>query len=213
MAIAAVCMLIGVLIVTQLRVHQTASQALQAATESDLSQIVNNLDSEINALRAEAADLRLQLFKIERASNDSGAILKETSKNLDKLKVIAGLTKVDGPGIRVLITDEDRLLNSYDLIDIISELRNGRAEAISINGIRVVIKTGITQNGGNIFIDRKSVSPPYEVLAIGDPEALHKALVIAGGIRDMLYPLPGVSLYINKEADISINAMVSKNPE
>lgn len=210
-AIAAVCMLIGVLIVTQLRVQQTSSPALQAATESDLGQIASNLDREIHALRAERADLQLQLFKIERASNDSGAVMEESSKNLNKLKVIAGLTKVKGPGIWVRITDADKLLNAYDLIDIVTELRSGGAEAISINNIRVVAKTGITQNDDSVFIGRQSISPPYEVLAIGDPEVLHKALVIPGGARDALCQLPEVSLYINKETDIYINSVVSKN--
>ena len=207
-AIATICILIGVLIVTQLRVQQTASQALQAATESDLSQIVSNLDNEINALRAEAADLRLQLFKIERVSNDSSEIMKESAKNLNKLKIIAGLTKVRGQGIRVVITDENKSLNFYDLVDTVTELRSGGAEAISINGIRVIARTGITQNENGISVGRKSISPPYIVLAIGDPEVLHEALAIAGGIRDTLYSLPGVSFYITKENDIRINAAV-----
>jgi len=210
LAIAAVCMLIGVLIVTQLRTHQTASQALQLATESDLSQLVSNLNNEINTLKVEAINLQLQLFKIERASNDSSAIMEESAKNLNNLKIIAGLAKASGPGIRILVTDEDRALNSYDLIDIVTELRVGGAEAISINGIRVVAGTGILQNDESISVAKKSVTPPYEVLAIGNPDVLHDAIVIAGGIRDKLASLSGVSFYITKEMEIKIDSAVKK---
>jgi uncharacterized protein YlxW (UPF0749 family) len=206
-AIALVAALLGILIVTQLRANQTASQALQTASESDLSQIVGNLNNEINMLRAEAANLRLQLFKIERTSNDSASIMKESSKNLNNLKIIAGVTKVSGPGIKIQITDDNSSLNSYDLVDLITELRVGGAEAISINGIRIVARTGIMQDNRGIFIDQKPVSPPYEVLTIGEPEVLYEALVIAGGIRDKLTALSGVSFYITKENSVLIDSV------
>lgn len=208
-AIAAVTMLLGILIVTQLRVHQSATQALQNATESDLTQIVSKLDGEINTLRVEAADLRLQLFKIEQASNNSAEVMTESSKNLNNLKIIAGLTKVYGPGIKALVTDEDATLRAYDMVDIITELRVGGAEAISINGIRIVAATGISETQEAIFINQKQVAAPYEVLAIGNPEVIHDALVIPGGIRDKLSSLTGVSLYITKDAEIKINAASS----
>lgn len=197
-------MLIGILLATQFRVQQTASQVLQDATESDLSQIVSNLNSEINNLKAETSDLRLQLFKIQRASHDSAAVMQESSKNLNNLKIIAGLTKVDGPGIKVEVTDANKSLNSNDLVGIITELRVGGAEATSINGVRVVATTGIMQRGSGIFVDGKPVSPPYEFLAIGDPDVLHEALVITGGIRDNLSSLSGVSFYITKEDVLTI---------
>ncbi len=208
-AIAAVCMVIGILLATQFRVQQTASQVLQDATESDLSQIVSNLNSEINNLRAETSDLRLQLFKIQRTSHDSTAVIKETSKNLNNLKIIAGLTKVAGPGVKVEVTDENKSLNSNDLVGIITELRVGGAEAISINGTRVIAKTGIMQRGSAIFVDGAPVSPPYELIAIGDPDVLHEALVITGGIRDNLSSLSGVSFYITKENNLRIGPLAS----
>lgn len=208
-AIAAVCMLIGILLATQFRVQQTASQALQDASESDLSQIVSNLNNEINNLRAETSDLRLQLFKIQRTSHDSAAVIKESSKNLNNLKIIAGLTKVAGPGVRVVVTDENKSLNSNDLVGIITELRVGGAEAVSINGIRVIANTGIMQRGSAIFVDGTPVSPPYELLAVGDPEVLHEALVITGGIRDNLSSLSGVSFYITKENNLRIDPVAS----
>lgn len=210
LAIAAVCMLIGILIATQLRAQQTASSALKAATETDLTEIVSNLNGEVSMLRAEAADLRLQLFKTERQSSSSRETLEDSFKNLNNLRIIAGVTKVRGSGIKVLVTDEQNSLNSYDLIDIVNELRIGGAEAISINGIRVVASTGIEQGQDAIFIDQKNIAQPYEVLAIGEPELLNDALVIAGGIRDKLTSLEGVSFYLTKEADITINSGVAK---
>lgn len=211
LAIAAVCMLIGILIVTQLRAQQTSSQSLQSATESDLSHIVSNLNNEINMLRAEAANLRLQLFKIERASNDSSAIMKESVNNLNNLRIIAGLTKVRGPGIKIRVIDDNKSLNSYDLVDIITELRVGGAEAIAVNGVRIVSQTGITKQEQDVYIDQKLISPPYEILAIGNTDVLHESLTLAGGVRDKLSSLKGVSFYITKENNIRIDSVVKSS--
>lgn len=210
LAIAAVTMVIGFLIVMQIRVQQTAGQALQAATEEDLGEIASNLNNQINMLKAETASLKLQLFEIERANKDSSTILNESSKSINNLKILAGITEVRGPGIRVRINDENGLLTSSDLVDIVSELRGGGAEAISINGIRVVSHTGIIQSKG-MFVDQKLITPPYEILAIGDSQMLYDALTINGGVRDKLTPLSGVSFYLNKEDDLQINPVISAN--
>ncbi|MDI6715693.1 MAG: DUF881 domain-containing protein [Actinomycetota bacterium] len=206
LAISAVCVLLGILIVIQLRAQQSASQALQAATESDLTQIVSNLNNEVSLLKAEANSLRLQLFKIERLSSDSSAVMKESIKNLNNLKIIAGLTGVEGPGVTADIEDKEKAINSYDLVDIITELRVGGAEAISINGIRIVADSGITQDSKGVWIDKKLVTPPYQIVAIGDPEVLYETLAIAGGIKDKLSSLVGVSFNITKESSVVINA-------
>lgn len=208
-AIALVCALIGLLIVTQLRVQQSGAQALQAATESDLGEILSNLNNEINTLKAETMGLKLQLYQIEKVNNDSSAIMRESEKNLNNLKIIAGLSKVTGPGINVQITDENRAINANDLVDIITEIRVGGAEAISLNGIRVVSSTGIIINERGIFVNGRMVSPPYEVLAVGDPDVLQESLAIAGGIKDKLSSLSGVTFNIFKNENININAVVT----
>jgi uncharacterized protein YlxW (UPF0749 family) len=202
---------IGLLIVTQLRAQQSAGQVLQSATEADLGQLVSSLNNEINTLRAETAGLKLQLYKIERINHDSKAVMEESIKNLNNLKVIAGLTQVRGSGIRAQISDDENALTSTDIVDIITELRSGGAEAISINGVRIIGSTGIKQNNHGIFIDGTMITPPYEVLAIGESEVLTEALTIAGGIRDKLSSLSGVSFFIHKENSIRINAARGKS--
>ncbi len=208
-AIAAVALLIGLLIVTQIRVQQNASKALQASTEEDLGRIVSSLNNETNMLRVESAQLKLQLFKIERDSNDSSAVMKDSFKNLNNLKIIAGLTQVTGPGIRIQITDENLDITASDLLDIITELRVGGAEAIEINGARVVARTGVREDKDGIYVDQKLVSQPYEVLAIGEPEGLNGELIIAGGVRDKVSAHSGVTFNITKENNIIINSVAS----
>jgi len=189
----------------QIRAQQSSSATLQTASESDLSQIVGNLNSEIYALKAENADLRLQLFKIERANNDSAAVMSESFKNLNNLKIIAGLTTVVGPGVKVRVLDRNNSINENDLVDIITELRVGGAEAISINGIRIVTQTGVTKKGQRIFVGDYQISAPYEISAIGNPDVLQETLAIAGGIKDKLSSLTGVKASIAKNSMININ--------
>jgi len=210
LAIAAVAMLIGILIVTQIRVQHNAARSLQASTEEDLGKIVSGLNSEINLLRAESANIKLQLYKIEQKNEDSSAIMEESFKSLSNLKIIAGLSGVTGPGLRVQVSDENNELEASDLYDIINELRAGGAEAISVNGIRVIAKTGVRQTQEGIFLDDKIIAPPYEIIAIGEPEGLYGELTIAGGIRDTISSaLQGVSFEIAKEDELMISAIVS----
>jgi uncharacterized protein YlxW (UPF0749 family) len=208
-AIGAVCLLIGLMVVMQLRAQQSTSRALQAATESDLSQIVGNLNGEIYALKAESADLRLQLFKIERANNDSSAVMTESFKNINNLKILAGLTKASGPGVKVRVTDRENSINANDIVDIITELRVGGAEAIAINGVRVVAQSGVAKKGRSIYIGDNQISAPFEISAIGNTDVLQETLAIAGGVRDKLSSLTGVDVSITKMNSIQISATTS----
>jgi len=210
LAIAAVAMLIGILIVTQIRVQHSAERSLQASTEEDLGKIVSGLNSEINLLKAESADIKLQLYKIEQKSEDSSAIMEESFKSLNNLKIIAGLSGVTGPGVRVQVADENNELEATDLNDIINELRAGGADAISVNGVRVIARTGIRQTREGLYLGNRPIAPPYEITAIGEPEGLYGELTIAGGIRDTLSSsLQGVSFDITKESELIIDTTVS----
>lgn len=210
-AIALVCMLIGFLLVTQLKTNQSAAQALREATESDLSQLVGNLKTEISTLKAENLELKLRLFQMERVNHDSSTIMRESYKTFNNLRIIAGLTAVSGQGIVVQLSDRNRVLNANDLVDIITELRVGGAEAVSVNGIRVVADTGLMQSSRGIFVETKLISPPYEILAIGEPSVLYEALAIAGGVRDKLSSLSGVTFKVKKDDDVRITALSSKD--
>jgi uncharacterized protein YlxW (UPF0749 family) len=198
--------LIGFLLVTQLREQRSAIHSLREASEKDLGQIVRDLNTETNALRLEKARLELQLLKIERTAADNKTVLQEASKRLANLKILAGIGEVKGPGIRIIVTDEKKVLTDLDLYDLINEIRAAGSEAISVNGYRLTAESSFSLINGEIILAGKRIAPPYEIKVIGRPETLYQGLVLPGGIRDSLTSLEGVSFYITKEKDLLVAA-------
>lgn len=59
-----------------------------------------------------------------------------------------------------------------DILKIVNELKNAGAEAISINGQRVILTTSIICGGNTININGERIGSPFEIKAIGLPESL-----------------------------------------
>lgn len=202
--ISIVLAITGLLLVTQLRGQSSFSNNIQAQTQRDLGEIIKNQNFEVEALRREITNNTIQLYKYSQTTADKKVILKEATKNLQVLKILAGLTGAKGQGVIIRIEDRGHLLNNHDLLDVIQELRSAGAEAMSINNQRVVAGSPFEQGQEFIKVNSVKLIPPYEIKAIGEPEILYQAIAIGGGARDTLSSLSGVSVKISKEREIMI---------
>lgn len=97
----------------------------------------------------------------------------------------AGLTAVKGSGIVMTLNDaavpgemalEDYIIHDSDIVPLLNDLRMAGAEAISINGERVLAMTKTVCAGPTILINSSRYPVPFEFKAIGDPEILYDAL-------------------------------------
>jgi uncharacterized protein YlxW (UPF0749 family) len=68
------------------------------------------------------------------------------------------------------------IIHDYDLRDVLNALWAAGAEAISLNSERIVTTSSLYCVGTTILCNATRLSPPYEVRAIGDPEALEAAV-------------------------------------
>ena len=94
------------------------------------------------------------LDKIE-SNEEASEILDE---ELKKSQLILGTTDVVGEGVVITLTDtEDHPIKASDLIDLLNELRYAGAEAISINGIRVINMTDIADidSGKSVKLEKQ----------------------------------------------------------
>jgi uncharacterized protein YlxW (UPF0749 family) len=99
---------------------------------------------------------------------------------LNQLKVFNGAVEVYGPGVQVTL---DGPVTVLDLQDMLNELRNAGAEALAINGQRLIASSSIEPIAeGGIVIDGVEARRPYVFIAIGDPAALETALMRPGGL-------------------------------
>ncbi|HCJ57426.1 MAG TPA: hypothetical protein DHV55_08720 [Clostridiaceae bacterium] len=95
------------------------------------------------------------------------------------------------------------MIDYTDLLELVNELNAAGAEAISINGQRVISTTEIRQAGLHININTVKFAPPFTFKAIGDPKTLEAALRMRDGIVQMLAD-KGIAISITQEQSIVI---------
>lgn len=164
--------------------------------------------------RLEELEEKLEAAKTQSTINSDTD--SELQKQIKKTNELLGLTEVKGSGVIIKLDDNREVkpdevldINSFlvhdqDLIHIVHELFNSGADAISINGKRIVNTTTILCDGNIIRINDEMVGVPIEIKAIGYPERLYyNAAVRQGGYLQLLAE-DGVVVEIEKSDDITI---------
>lgn len=127
------------------------------------------------------------------------------TQDLENAKMLLGLTDVEGTGIIITMTDNsEKQVDSTDLLDLVNELNSAGAEAISINGQRIVPMTDIFDVDNFIVIKGKRITSPYVIKAIGDVTYLQSALSIKKGYLDE-HKTNGYTISLKTEEKITIN--------
>ena len=197
----------GFLLVGQVRGDQRIEQPLEAETEEDLARILASLNTEADSLREEISALRLQLVELENSTESEGAAAAAAAAQLRALQVLAGTVPVTGPGVTVVIRDSEAAIGYANLIDVVQELRDAGAEAISINDRRVGASSSFGQKGDEVTLDGIALAAPYRVQAIGHPPTLDGGLKIPGGAVDTLAALRDVSVVVSRETTLLLPAL------
>jgi uncharacterized protein YlxW (UPF0749 family) len=205
---AVVAGIVGFVLVSQLRGEQRFTRRLQAESESDLARILSSLNSEADSLRDEIASLRLQLQSLQTSSQREDAAARAAQEQEADLAVLAGTVQVHGPGIVVTIDDPARSLRYDSLIDLVQELRDAGAEALSVNDQRVGATSSFFPQGDAIALDGSRIEAPYRVTAIGEAATLASGLAIRGGAVESLSAFKGVKVQVDRHPDVIVTALV-----
>ena len=156
------------------------------------------------------------LTRLREDVTKNNKLSDEQRKKIDNNNTILGLTKVTGKGVQIVLKDGEEnkkagstleasqtIVHDVDILEIINVLRNAGAEAISINGHRIIATSPISCIGTVIKINDEKVGAPYVISAIGNPEALESALNIPGGIISILEKF-GIKITKEKKEEIKI---------
>ena len=159
-------------------VNLTAEQSRLKSEILKINERYNNLTEEIEILERE-------LEKERENSTKNNSTLANLEESVKQKNALLGLTEVTGTGVKIVLNDgtvvptnnflvnaSDLLVHDGDLIQVVNELFNSDAEAISINGQRIVGTTAIECDGNIIKINGFKIGAPFEILAIGYPEYL-----------------------------------------
>ncbi|RFD26616.1 hypothetical protein MUBE_03715 [Mycobacterium uberis] len=181
------CLLLGITIVIQIR--QTESgDSLETARPTDLLVLLDSLRQREATLSTEVTELQNTLNVLQASGNTDQAAIQSSKARLVALSILVGAIGVTGPGVTLTIDDPGPGVAPEAMLDVINELRAAGAEAIEIDdahqSVRVGVDTWVVGVPGSLTIDSKALSPPYSILAIGDPPTLAAAMRISGGAED-----------------------------
>ncbi|MFT3969654.1 MAG: DUF881 domain-containing protein [Micropruina sp.] len=175
--IGLVALVIGLMVGTAI-----ADQLREAPAEQvERDQLVQRIDeatATTDTLRARAAELQQQNRTLSREALARDPAAAEVQRQLDLLGPATGMQAVTGPGV-ILTADDaaDADRKGSKVVDLdIRQAVNGLwlagAEAIAVNGHRLSSRTAIRGAGDAITVDYRSLTRPYRIEAIGDPNAL-----------------------------------------
>lgn len=130
-------------------------------------------------------------------------------EELQQSNELLGKTDVKGEGVILTLTDtNDKHYTSENLRTLVNELKYAGAEAISINGNRVInLMDIITINNSFIVMDggKTRLNSPYEVRAIGDRKYLTSTLNMKNsGFIDMMES-SNLEISVRESDNVTIN--------
>jgi uncharacterized protein YlxW (UPF0749 family) len=166
----------GLLGVSALRTEQSAPQA--AAERAELIDRIHAGQGTLDSLHQDIASLQGQVTDLQQSLADDVSDDQALSARLTELGVSAGTIGVTGPGVEITADDADPsegpggVILDVDLQAMVNGLWEAGAEAIAIDGHRLTSLTSIRFAGEAITVDYRSLSPPYVVDAVGDPDTL-----------------------------------------
>ncbi|MFJ3221741.1 DUF881 domain-containing protein [Streptomyces sp. NPDC086783] len=177
---------LGFGLAVQVASNSDSGSALRGARQEDLVRILDELDDRTQRLEDEKQGLEDQRTELRNSSNQAEEARKQTVEKEKQLGILAGTVAAQGPGITVTIDDTKGTVQADMLLDAIQELRAAGAEAIQVNGVRVVADTYLTDSGAGVSVDGNKITQPYRFKVIGKPQDLEPALNIPGGVVQTL---------------------------
>lgn len=183
--IIAIAILIGLLIGIQIVNKAKNFTFININTVGSLSNELKNIERDIDDLRnlvEKSKNETAQYDLLKQNGQDISSFLKN---EIQDMKAVAGYTNVRGEGILLKLTDNlvnnqgninFDLVHDMDVSIIINDLISAGAEAISINGKRVLSNTEVVCIGPLIRINGEGVAAPFIIKAIGNKDTLSAAI-------------------------------------
>ena len=157
---------------------------LRPGRNTDLVSLVQSQSRHNTELTRRLAALRLDVDGLAARGSEQSDRTPELSRQAGRV----GLTPVSGPAVTVTLDDapssvaangiEPDLLvvHQQDIQAVVNAFWSGGAEAMTIQGQRVISTTAVKCVGNTVVLHGIPYGPPYRISAIGDQAQLHAAL-------------------------------------
>jgi len=186
---AAVCLLAGLMVV--LSAVNARGTDLRPGRNTDLVSLVQSQSRRNADLARQVSEVRAQVDALSDVESDDPTQRAE----LERTSAAAAFTALTGPAVTVSIDDAPEtvaadgidadllVVHQQDIQAVVNALWSGGAEAMTIQGQRVISTTGVKCVGNTVVLHGIPYAPPYVVSALGDPERLRAALAGSPAIQ------------------------------
>lgn len=216
-----VCCILVISIFTQMKTVNDMENYV-GTTLSGNSELIDEVLSakeDYNKLYEQLEKTEEELEQIRTIATAGNQEAIQGEAELKENNILLGLTKVKGEGIIITLDDnrnvetDDINLSKYlvheqDLLQVVNELFNAGADAISINEHRVTSITAIRCDGNIIRVNGQVITVPIKIQAICSKAILNTLIRPGGYIQRMADE--GVFVDIKTSDDIGSDIVIPK---
>lgn len=163
-----------------------------------LNQLIQDRRAEVVASEQQAAALRARVEAYTSALAGSDGTIQKQQARAAASREAAGFTALTGQAVTVELddaprrsdgslptgaTNDDLVVHQGDVQAVVNALWAGGAEAMSIMDVRVLATSAVRCVGNTLLLHGRVYSPPFKIVAIGDPASLERALAESEGVR------------------------------
>lgn len=211
-----ICMILGIIIGIQAKTVKGQAAITDIQRVSEVSAELKRTLDENKALFEQNKEYERKIEEYQKSFSSESQSLKLLQQEIEQVRNMAGLTELKGKGLTVILEDSKKansdtadtnafLVHAEDLLSVINELNVAGAEAISINGQRIIGSSSIRCAGPIVNVNGVRIAAPFEILAIGEQDIMESALNFPGGVVDSLSPW-GIRIVIKKSSEVTIPA-------
>lgn len=209
--------IIGIFIATQMKLNVQSYAPVTISSIQTMKSEINSINEEIKSLEKVIKNKEEELETLINIAKGDDNIINILSEDINKNKINSGKSKVKGQGIIITMYDNpeermpgfdinDDVIHDLDILTIVNDLKIAGAEAISINGERVISTSEIKCGGPTIRVNGRSSAVPFVIKAIGDSKLLNASVTAPGTYGDILKSVYQVGFDTSVEDSITIPA-------
>lgn len=205
---------LSMMLAAQMKSISNTEEVLEGKREAQLADDLVSLQRKYNDLKEKYEKSEKIVNEYQNNASTNNTLIDSMKQELDVLSLLAGSKDIKGEGIIITLTDglkapnsteinSDTLVHDSDVLTVVNELKAAGAEAISVNGQRIIATSAIRCVGPVIQVNYQKVAAPFEIKAIGDAQYLESAMNIKNGIVDTLKNL-GIGISVSRQSEVKI---------
>ena len=202
-------LLVSSILIQSKSVTEYKKTDIEGLREDELKTQISKYQTRYEEALEQYEENKNKISEYEATANENEKTSELLDAELEQSNKLLGLTDVKGEGVIITLEDTDEATyTSENIRYLINELKYAGAEAISVNGNRIINLTDIvTINGNDVIVmyGNSRIGSPYEIKAIGDRKYLTSTLNMKNSGFVDLMKSSGLNVTVKESDNITIN--------